>query len=114
MTLVSESSAHHVGLLGHLATRPDHTVSYVPAHHYVVLLNYRDPIELVLILPVLGHVLLGLLRAAVTMILLCLNNMAAQHLRVFDLNLWIVEDVIVIINVFDDFNWLVLILLLWL
>ena len=47
------------------------------------------------------------------MILLCLDDMASMHLRVFDFNLRIVEDVIVVVNVFDYLDWLLVLTLLF-
>ena len=46
------------------------------------------------------------------MILLCLDDMATMHLRVFDFNLRIVENVIVVVNVFDYLDWLLVLTLL--
>ena len=46
------------------------------------------------------------------MILLCLDDMATMHLRVFDFNLRIVEDVIVVVYVFDYLDWLLVLTLL--
>lgn len=49
------------------------------------------------------------------MVLLSLNHLATKHLRVFYFNLRVVENVIVVVYVFDDFYWLLLLaLLFWL
>ena len=46
------------------------------------------------------------------MILLCLNNVASKHLWILDLNLRIVENIIIVIDVLNNFNRLVPVLLL--
>lgn len=49
------------------------------------------------------------------MILLSLNHLATKHLRILNFNLRVVENVIVVIYVFDNFNRLLLLaLLFWL
>ena len=39
--------------------------------------------------------------------------MTTEHLRVFDLDLRIVENIIIVVDVLYYFNWLVPLLLLW-
>ena len=50
--------------------------------------------------------------ASLAVVLLGLDNVPTKHLRVFNFYLWIVENVVVIVDIFNDFNWLVLILFL--
>ena len=48
------------------------------------------------------------------MILLSLYKLASVHLWILNFNLRVVEDVVIVVNVFDYFNWLlVLALLFW-
>ena len=49
-----------------------------------------------------------------TVILLRLNDVTSKHLWVFDLNLRIIENIIIVVYVLYYFNWLVSFLLLWL
>jgi len=55
-----------------------------------------------------------LLIHALSMILLGLDDVASQQLRIFNLNLWIIENVVVVIDIFNDLYWLVTLLFLWL
>jgi len=47
-----------------------------------------------------------------SIILLGLDHVATLHLRILDFNLGIVENVVIVIDVLDDFDWLLLTLLL--
>ena len=47
-------------------------------------------------------------------VLLCLNDVATEHLRILYLNLWIVENIIIVVDVLYNLNWLVPLLFLWL
>ena len=59
-------------------------------------------------------VLLILLLLRACMVLLSLDNVAAEHLRILNLNLRIIKNIVVIVDVFDNFNWhLSIILFLW-
>ena len=69
----------------------------VLAHNDIVLLDHSNALHGILLAAPLGLVLLLLV-----------------ELRIFDFNLGVVENVIVIVDVLYDFNWLVLALLLWL
>ena len=82
-------------------------MSKVALHDDIILFDHCN----VAILP-----LLLALRTGWAMVLLRLNNMATKHLRIFNLNLRIVEDVIVVINVLYYLNRLLVLmsLLLWL
>ena len=56
-----------------------------------------------------------ILHLASLMILLSLHDMTAEHLRVLNLNLRVVENVVVVIDVLYYFDWLLPVaLLLWL
>ena len=48
-----------------------------------------------------------------TMILLSLNDVTTKHLRILYFYLWIVENIIIVIDVLYYLNWLVSFLLLW-
>ena len=97
LTLVSKSPAHHVCLL--------RASLHAWVHHDIVLLDNSDSVLRIVALLSPCH------RSCV--ILLGLNHVSSKHLRVLDLNLRVVEDVIVvIIDVLDDLYWLILTLLL--
>ena len=56
-----------------------------------------------------------ILHLASLVILLSLNNVTTEHLRVFNLDLRVVENVVVVIDVLYYFDWLLPVaLLLWL
>jgi hypothetical protein len=98
-------------------------VVHVRIHYDVVFLDdcYSTYLMIVLLVFVIhdnvaiGMLLLLLLllslRLVSIMILLSLYYVATQHLWVFNFDLRIVEDVVVVVNVFDDLDWLLLILL---
>ena len=44
-------------------------------------------------------------------VLLCLNNMPTKHLWILNLNLWIVENIIIVVDVLYNLNRLIPILL---
>ncbi len=48
----------------------------------------------------------------VAVVVLSLDEVAAEHLWVLDFDLRIVEDVVVVVDIFDYLNWLLLVLLL--
>ena len=78
-------------------------------HNNVILLNYCDTTDLIIIslFLVLIHMLLWM-----TVELLALNYMASKHLRILNLNLRVIEYIIIVIDVLDNLNWLILTLLL--
>jgi len=88
----------------------------VSAHNYIVFFDDSDTTNLAIaiILVVLDAGLVRVLLLRSSMILLSLDYMASKHLRIFNLNLWIVKNIIVVIYIFDYFYWLLLIFLLWL
>ena len=55
-----------------------------------------------------------LLSHALTVVLLRLNDMSTEHLRIFYFDLRIVENIIIVVDVLYYFNWLVSLFLLWL
>jgi len=57
--------------------------------------------------------LLMLLLWRSSMVLLGLNNMASKDLRIFYFNLRIIKNVVIIIYIFNNLYWLILILFLW-
>ena len=74
-----------------------HIVSYGD----VVLLNHRDTsLSTEMLFP---HRL--------SMVLLRLDDVTSQHLRVLYLNLWIIENIIIVVYVLYNFNWLISFLL---
>jgi hypothetical protein len=98
-------------------------VVHVGIHYDVVFLDHSYSTYLMIVLLVfvihdnvtIGMLLLLLLllslRLVSIMILLSLYYMTTQHLWVLNFDLRIVEDVVVVVNVFDDLDWLLLILL---
>ena len=83
-------------------------MSRIAIHYYIVLLYHSDATYLIIIpfALALTDVLLWM-----TVKLLALNNMTSQHLRIFNLNLWVIEYVVIIIDILNYLYRLVLILL---
>ena len=48
-----------------------------------------------------------LLAHSLPVVLLSLNDMTTEHLRIFDLDLRIVENIIIVVDVLYYFNWLI-------
>lgn len=123
LSLVCKASSHHVCLLYLRPSKMHYIVEHVGVHYDVVFLNDSYSTYLMIVLLVLvihdnvaiGMLLLLLLLLALglvsIMILLSLYYVAAQHLRILNFDLRIIEDVVVVVNVFDDLDWLLLILL---
>jgi hypothetical protein len=76
-------------------------------HDNVILLNDRDATNLIIV----GIGILFLHLALV--ILLGLDDVSPKHLRVFYFYLRIVENVVIVVDVFYNFYWLLLVLLLF-
>lgn len=94
--LVSKPTVHHAWVL-----------LTATVHHDVIFLDNCDAVH--------GIVLAALWLRWCRVVLLSLNHLATKHLRVFYFNLRVVENVIVVVYVFDDFYWLLLLaLLFWL
>jgi len=55
-----------------------------------------------------------LLLTSSSMVLLCLDYVTTKHLWILDLNLRVVEDIVIIVDVFDYLDWLLIALFLWL
>jgi hypothetical protein len=91
-----------------IAASLGHHARHVSTHSNVFLVDYLDAVDSMIILSFLIH------GAALAMVLLGLDDMSSKHLGIFNFYLWIVENVVVIVDIFNDFNWLVLILFLWL
>ena len=99
VTLVRQPSAHHVRRL--LRRSLNHVMRNVASNGNCVFLNDCDTAssrEMTFI----AHALVVLLR---------LDDVAAEHLWVFNFNLRIVENIIIVVYVLYYFNWLVLLLL---
>lgn len=96
--MVSQSAPHHWL----------HTVSDITVHYNVVFFDDSDPTDLIVVTVFL---ILHLLRTAV-ILLLRLGDLPTMHLRILYFNLRVVEDIIVVVNVFYYLNWLLLILFL--
>jgi len=111
MTLISESPTHHIGLLN---LSLNHAVCNVATHNNIVFLNHSNTVHGVL--AILIQLLLGLLLGAtlVTMILLSLDNVTSKHLWILNFDLGVIENVVIIVDIFNDLDGLVLIFLLWL
>lgn len=111
MSLICKATSHHIGLVRNL-TVWHHTVSDISAHHNIVFLDDSDATDLVIVsIWIIFNT--GLLSLRTTMILLSLNDMTTEHLRIFYFNLWIIEYVIVVVYVFDYLYGLLLTLFLW-
>ena len=113
MSLIVKSPTHHVSLLN---LTLNHAVCDVATHYNVVFLDDCNTSSAVhWILSILIQLLLRLLRTTLmTVVLLCLNNVTSKHLRILYFNLRVVENVVIIVDVFDNLNGLVLRFLLWL
>jgi len=81
-------------------------MDYIAAHYDVILLDYSDAViaiaKLLLLLP-------GDLRSL--MVLLRLNYVPSEHLWILNFNLRIVEDVVIVVYIFDYLDRLLLALL---
>ena len=100
MTLISKTTSHHVSL----GWSSSHV--WVTIHNYIVLLDDRDA--------VLIRILLGCLLAVVvrgSVVLLGVNYVSTLHLRILNFYLRIVEDVVIIVDILYDLDWLILVLL---
>jgi len=106
MALICKSSVHHISLR-YLTTTQD--MSWITIHYYIVFLYHCDSAYLIVITFTLARadMLLRML-----MVLLALHYMASQHLRILNLDLWVIENVVIIVDIFDYLNWLILILFL--
>lgn len=93
LILVCQSSHHHVSLLR------------TWTHDYVIFLDYSNS-------TVLTTFALGLLLARSSVVLLGVHHTASHHLRILDLDRRIVENVVVVVNVLDNLDWLLLVFLL--
>jgi hypothetical protein len=100
LVLISQSSDHHISLLRSM-------VDVLSIHYYVVLLHNGDSI-------LIGVSLLLARHLGGSIVLLSLNDVTSLHLRILDFNLRVVEDVVVVIYILDDFDGLLLTLFLWL
>ena len=107
MTLISESPTHHIRLLN-LAL--NHAVCNVATHDNIVFLNHSNA-TVHGILPILIQLLLWLLGATL-MILLSLDNVTSKHLRILNFDLGVIENVVIIVDIFNDLDGLVLTFLL--
>lgn len=110
MTLVSESPTHHISLLN---LTLNHAVCNVATHNNIVFLNHSNS-TVHGILAILIQLLLSLLLGArlVTMILLSLDNVASKHLGILYFDLGVIENVVIIVDIFNDLDGLVLAFLL--
>jgi hypothetical protein len=81
----------------------------IAIHYNVVFFNDSNSANLIIVILLVLH----LLRASV--VLLGLNDVPTEHLWIFYFDLRIIENVIVVVYVFYDFYWLLLLaLLFWL
>lgn len=103
LTLISETSSHHIRRLMWWIL-PHHMVRHIVSNLNVVLFNHCDASGAAKML--LSHWL--------AVILLGLNYVTSEHLRIFYFNLWIVENIIIVVDILYYFNWLVSFLFLWL
>ena len=99
MILICESSSHHVSWLVLALTH--HMMGHVVSNSDVVLFDHCDSSLSTEML--LAHRL--------SMVLLRLNDVTSQHLRILDLNLRIIENIIIVVYVLYNFNWLISFLL---
>ena len=89
-----------------------HTVGNISTHNDIVLFYYSDTANLVV---ACIWIIFYLLRVLTTtcMVLLSLHDVPSKHLWIFDFDLRVVEDIIVVIYVLYDFDRLLLVLFLW-
>jgi hypothetical protein len=112
LTLISKSSHHHIRWLLVRIILLHQSMGHISIHHYIIFFYDCYSIHILIIL----CCLLNILRLTILMPimkLLRLYNVSSLHLRIFYLNLRIIEYEIVIINVFNYFNWLILVFLFW-
>jgi len=83
-------------------------VSDITVHDDVVFFDDGDPTDLIIVVAI--FLILHLLRVA--MKLLSLGDVSTDHLWVLYFDLRIIEDIIIVVDVLDNFNWLLLILFL--
>ena len=97
LSLICKSSSHHIGLCTNILT----------THYNVVFFDNSYTSD------VMVWILLRVILSSV--VLLCLNNMTTMHLWIFNFNLRVVEYVIVVVYIFNDFYRLLVVLtfLLW-
>ena len=95
MTLVCKSPAHHWL----------HPMSNIAVHDNIVFFDNCYATR------ILVSVLL-ILHLASLMVLLSLHDVATEHLRVLNLDLRVVEDVVVVIDILYYFDWLLPVALL--
>lgn len=78
--------------------------------HYNIIFFYHSNSTYLIIISftlTLSNMLLWVL-----MVLLALHYMASKHLRVLNLNLWVIEYVIIVVDIFDNLDRLILTLFL--
>ena len=112
LTLISKSSHHHIHWLLVRIILLYQYVKHISIHHYIIFFYDCYSIHYLIILVSLLNIL-KLTVLLPIMKLLQLYNVSSLHLRIFYLNLWIIEYEIVIINVFNYFNWLILAFIFW-
>lgn len=99
VVLVGDAAPHHIRrMVRRVGTSLHHDIS---TNSNIIFFNDSDSI---LTTKLLVH--------ALAVILLGLDDVASQHLRIFNFNLWIIENVIVVIDIFNYLNWLVALLFL--
>lgn len=83
------------------------SLSHISIEHNVIFFENCDSI-------LLGIAFGDLSICRIAMVVLSLNEVASKHLGVLDFNLGVVENEIVVVDVLNNFYWLLLVLLLWL
>ena len=83
-------------------------MSLIAVHDDIIFLDdsYATDLVVVAFYLALTNMLLWM-----SMILLALDYMATQHLRILDLNLWIIKYIVIIIDILYNFDGLILVLL---
>jgi len=100
MTLICKTPSHHVCWLVWWSLT-HHMMLHIASNRNIVFFNNCDTTWSNKLL--LSH----------TMILLSLNDVTTKHLGILYFYLWIVENIIIVIDVLYYLNWLVSFFLLW-
>lgn len=104
MPLVSKAATHHVSWwMRRLLS--NQMMWHVTTNSNIVFFYHCDSTLARVVAP-FAH--------ALVVVLLSLNYVTTKHLRVLYLDLWIVENIIIVVDVLYYFNWLVPLLFLWL
>jgi hypothetical protein len=100
VTLIRQPSSHHVGRL--VRGTLNHMMLDVASNGGHIFLDDGDAT---------GACEMAAFANVLVVVLLCLDDVATEHLRIFYFDLRIVENIIIVVYVLYYFNWLVLLFL---